>query len=60
MVNNQTSQYKLLNTKLYWSHLGVFQSVRDILQSTVFLDHSVVCPVANVLEAVQFIVQCNK
>ena len=41
IVNNQTSQYKLLNKKTYRSHLGVFQSVRDILESTVFLYHPV-------------------
>ena len=41
MVNNQTSQYKLLNKFFYKSILGVFQSIRDILQSTVVLDHPV-------------------
>ena len=41
MVNNQTSQYKLLNFIFYMSCLGVFQYVRDILQVTVLIDHPV-------------------
>ena len=40
MVNNQTSQYVILNF-LYMSCLGVFQYVRDILQVTVLIDHPV-------------------
>ena len=41
MVNNQTSQYALLNLFCYLSRLGIFQYVRDILQFTVSLDHPV-------------------
>ena len=41
MINNQTSQYELLNTIFYLSRLGIFQYVRDILQFTVSLDHPV-------------------
>ena len=41
MVNCQTSQYELLNLFGYFSRLGIFQNVRDILQFTVSLDHPV-------------------
>ena len=41
MVNYQTSQYELLNLLFFWSRLGVFQYIRDILQVTVSLDHPV-------------------
>ena len=41
MVNNQTSQYKLLDFIFYLSGLGVFQCVRDILQVTFLIDHPV-------------------
>ena len=42
MVNNQTSQYKLLNNKKYLSHLDIFPHVRVILQYSLPLDHPVV------------------
>ena len=41
MVNNQTSQYKLLNNKNYVSHLGIFQHIRVVLQYSLPLDHPV-------------------
>ena len=41
MVNNQTSQYELLNNFFSLFRLGIFQYVRDILQLTVLLDHPV-------------------
>ena len=41
MVNNQTSQYKLLNKKNYLSCLGIFQYVRVILQYSLPLYHPV-------------------
>ena len=41
MVNNQTSQSKLLILTFYLSHWGIFQYIREVLQVTVFLDHPV-------------------
>ena len=41
MVNNQTSQYELLNNTFYLSPLGIFQYVRDILQNSLPADHPV-------------------
>ena len=42
MVNNQTSQYELLNKKNNLTCLGIFQYVRVILQYSIPLDHPVV------------------
>ena len=42
MVNNQTSQYELMDLNSYLSCLGVFQHVREILQMSLSLDHPVV------------------
>ena len=41
MVNNQTSQYELLNKNIKSSRLGIFQYVRVILQDSLPLDHPV-------------------
>ena len=42
MVNNQTSQYELMNKKIKKSRLGIFQRVREILQLSLPIDHPVV------------------
>ena len=41
MVNDQTSQYELLNKKINLSRLGIYQYVRVILQYSLPLDHPV-------------------
>ena len=41
MVNNQTSQYELLDKKIYLSRLGIFQCIREILQLSLPIDHPV-------------------
>ena len=41
MVNNQTSQHELLIQKKYFSRLGTFQCVREILQLSLPIDHPV-------------------
>ena len=46
MVNNQTSQYELLNIFLFYlSYFGIFQYVREILEMSLPIDH----PVANII-----------
>ena len=41
MVNNQTSQYELLNKEIYLSHLGIFQCIKEILRLSLPIDHHV-------------------
>ena len=42
MVNNQTFQYELLNKKIYYSCVAIFQCVREKLQVSLPIDHPVV------------------
>ena len=49
MVNNETSQYLVVNFIFYLCCLGVFQYVRDILKVTVLIDHPVAVEVVVVL-----------
>ena len=55
MVNNQTSQYKLLFKFFYLSCGGIFQYVRAILQLSLPIDH----PVAVIVFYPVYLGECN-
>ena len=40
-MDNQTSQYELLNKYFHLSHLGIFQYAREILKSSLPIYHPV-------------------